>query len=356
MVREWNRQMSDNKEVTAKKHIIKYKRRFLWTLLLLCLLSLVFFIVSISVGRAGVKNPISIIVAYLNGDEGSTQMVRIFQRIRIPRACAAFLVGACLAVSGLVYQTTFNNKLVSPDILGVGSGCCVGAGLAILFGMSAVMIHMMAFVFGFLSVLIAIFLPRLFHNHSTLSLILSGIIVGAFMDSVLALIKYMADKQDKLADIIFWIMGSLVGIQMEEVTDSLLICIIPFVILLFMSWRINVLSLGVEEASSLGINYRRNRMVVIACSTLLTANCVSICGNVGWIGLVIPHIARNFVGDDVRMSLPVSALCGGLFLMIVDTLSRLVSVNEVPLSIITGFVGALIYTVVLIRKGKYIDE
>lgn len=353
MERGWSRLMIDK---TAKNQIARQKRKFAFVLLLLCLLTGIFFVISISVGRAGIRNPISVLLSFWQNTEGSAQMVRILQSIRIPRACASFLVGACLAVSGLVYQTTFNNKLVSPDILGVGSGCCVGAGIAILFGMSAVMIRTLAFVFGFLAVLIAIMLPRLFRNHSALTLILSGIIVGSLMDSILALIKYMADKQEKLADIIFWIMGSLVGIQMEEVAYSFFISIIPFVVLLIMSWRVNVISLGMEEAQSLGINYKLNRIVIIACATLMTANCVSISGNVGWIGLVIPHIARAFVGDDVRMSLPVSAISGGLFLMIVDTLSRLVSVNEVPLSIITGFVGAIIYTIVLAKRGRFINE
>ena len=261
-----------------------------------------------------------------------------------------------MSVSGLVYQTTFNNKLVSPDILGVSAGCCVGAGVAILLGLSASMIRILAFAFGFISVLIAILLPKLFKNHSALTLVLSGIIVGSFMDSVLALIKYVADKQEKLADIIFWIMGSLVGIQLNEVLFSTLVSIVPFTILMVMGWRINAISLGIEEAQSLGLNYKRNRLIIIACATLLTANCVSISGSVGWIGLVIPHIARSFVGDDARVALPVSAICGGLFLLIVDTMSRLISVNEVPLSIITGFVGAIIYTIVLSKRGRFISE
>ncbi len=248
--------MNDDKQTLSKDQISKQKRRFAVTILLLCLLSIAVFAISVSVGRAGIKNPISVIVAFFLNEEGSTQMMNIFMNIRIPRACAAFLVGACLAASGTVYQTTFNNKLVSPDILGVGSGCCVGAGIAILLGMPAVMVRTMAFVFGFIAVAIAIALPKLFHNHSALTLVLSGIIVGSFMDSVLALIKYMADKQDKLADIIFWIMGSLVGIQIDEVLYSLAVSIIPFAILMLMAWRVNVISLGVEEAQSLGINYR----------------------------------------------------------------------------------------------------
>ncbi len=341
---------------SAQLQVERQKKKYRRTMLVLSFASVLFFVISISIGRAGIMNPILVIKAILGKADDYAQMLRILQNIRLPRACASFLVGACLAVSGLVYQTTFNNKLVSPDILGVGAGCCVGAGIAILMGMTAVMIRMMAFVFGFIAVLIAILLPKLFKNHSALTLVLSGIIVGSFMDSILALIKYVADKNEKLADIIFWIMGSLVGIQFDEFFNSLIICIVPFVILIIMGWKINVVSLGPEEAASLGINYKRNRLLIIACATLLTANCVSISGNVGWIGLVIPHIARTFAGDDTRMSLPVSAVCGGLFLMIVDTLSRLISVNEVPLSIITGFVGAIIYTAVLARKGRYINE
>ena len=342
--------------MTAQAHVKRQKERLLRVVLILGALSAVFFLVSISVGRAGITNPILVLRSLFGKSEEYKQMMQILQSIRIPRACASFLIGACLAISGLVYQTTFNNKLVSPDILGVSSGCCVGAGIAILFGMSAGMIRIMAFVFGLCAVIIAILLPKLFRNQSALTLVLSGIIVGSFMDSVLAIIKYSADKQEKLADIIFWIMGSLVGIQADEVAVSTVISIIPFVVLMLMGWRINAISLGPEEAQSLGVNYKINRFVIIACATLLTANCVSISGCIGWIGLVIPHIARAFVGDDSRKALPVAALCGGLFLLIVDTLSRLISVNEVPLSIITGFIGAVIYTIVLIRRGRYISE
>lgn len=348
--------MTAPSETTAQLQIRKQRRRFCQVMLVLSVASLVVFLFSLAIGRAGFTNPIKLIKALTGRAEDYKQMLRIMQSIRIPRTLAAFMIGACLSVAGLVYQTTFNNKLVSPDILGVSYGCCVGAGIAILFGMSAGMVRVLAFIFGFIAVIIAILLPRVFRNRSALTLVLSGIIVGSFMDSVLALIKYIADRNEKLADIVFWIMGSLAGIQIDEVMTSALISILPFIILLMMGWRINVVSLGMQEAESLGINYRRNRLIIIACSTLLTANCVSISGNVGWIGLVIPHIARAFVGDDSRVSIPVAALCGGLFLMIVDILSRLISVNEIPLSIITGFVGAIIYTFVLAKRGRYLNE
>ena len=348
--------MKNDSGIMVQAQIKKQKRRFLQILMSLMTVSIIMTVVSLVIGRAGIIEPIKLIKAIFGDAEEYGQMVRIMQRIRIPRTFSSFMVGACLSVAGLVYQTTFNNKLVSPDILGVSSGCCVGAGLAILLGTSSGWIRIMAFGFGFMAVSVAVLLPKLFRNHSALTLVLSGIIVGSFMDSILAIIKYIADRNEKLADIVFWIMGSMAGIQMDELINSVLINVFPFIILLAVGWKINVISLGSEEAWSLGINYKWYRLVIIACSTLLTANCVSISGNVGWVGLVIPHISRAFVGDDVRMSMPVSALCGGLFLMSVDVLSRLISVNEIPLSIITGFIGAIIYTVVLAKRGRYLDE
>ena len=306
--------MTNNSGTAAQAQANTNKKRFRKIMLILGIASVLLFVISVAVGRAGITNPIKLVQAIFGDAEDYKQMLRILHNIRIPRSLASFMVGACLSVAGLVYQTTFNNKLVSPDILGVSSGC------------------------------------------SALTLVLSGIIVGSFMDSVLAIIKYIADRNDKLADIVFWIMGSLAGIQMDEVLSSTLINIVPLVVLLFMGWRINVVSLGMEEAQSLGVNYKRDRLIIIACSTLLTANCVSISGNVGWVGLVIPHIARALVGDDSRISIPTAALAGGLFLMSVDILSRLVSVNEIPLSIITGLIGAVIYTIVLARRERYLNE
>lgn len=348
--------MVNNSNTKAQNINNTQKKKYRVVMFWLCILSIFVFIISLLSGRAGITNPIKLINALFNDVEDYSQMIHIWQNIRIPRALAAFVVGASLSVSGLVYQTTFNNKLVSPDILGVSAGCCVGAGVAILFGLSNSSIKLLSSVFGIATVFITVLLPKLFKNRSNITLVLSGIIVGSFMDSILSLIKYIADKNDKLGDIVFWIMGSLVGIQNDEVLGCLLFNIVPIVILFIMGQRINVVSLGKDEAESLGIKYITNRYVIIVCSTLLTASCVSMCGNVGWVGLVIPHIARAFVGDDVRIAMPVTIVLGGLFLMAVDFLSRTVSVNEIPLSIITGFVGAIIYTIILKRRGRYIND
>ena len=199
-------------------------------------------------------------------------------------------------------------------------------------------------------------MPKLFHNRSSIILVLSGIIVGALMNSIISLIKYLADRDEKLAAITFWIMGSVTGITMKEVLRVLPLIIIPTIVLLLMSHRIDVISLGSEEAKSLGVNYKRNRLVIVVCSTVLTAASVSISGNVGWVGLVIPHIARALCGDKSRDSLPIAFFFGGFFMMVVDMLSRLLSKDDIPLSIITGIFGAVIYSVVLIKKGRTISE
>lgn len=280
----------------------------------------------------------------------------IIEFIRLPRTLASFFIGGALSVSGLVYQNTFNNKLISPDILGVSAGCCVGAGTAILLGLSGAYISIFAFVFGFLAVIIALLLPILFKNKSTITLVLSGIIVGAFMNSIIGLIKYLADKDEKLGTITFWIMGSVTGKSIKDIACVLPAIIIPFIVLLLMSNRIDVISLGIEQSQSLGVNYKRNRLIVVVCSTVLTAASVSISGNVGWIGLVIPHIVRALTGNRTKDSILLSFLFGGCFMMIVDVLSRTLSKDDIPLSIITGIFGALIYSVVLCKRGRNISE
>ena len=231
---------------------------------------------SLTIGQYGVINPVELCKVFLNFFGANFSLPpsysNIIEYIRLPRALASFFVGGALSVSVVVYQNTFNNKLVSPDILGVSAGSCVGAGIAILLGLNNVFISVFAFVFGFLAVIIALVLPIFFRNKSTITLVLSGIIVGAFMNSIIGLIKYLADQDDKLAAITFWMMGSVTGISMKEVLCVLPLIAIPLMILLLMSHRIDVVSLGSEEAHSLGINFKRNRLVIIICSTSLPGN------------------------------------------------------------------------------------
>ncbi len=338
----------------------RQRKKFVISLTAVSTASVTVFVLSLMTGQYGFMDPLDLVKMLCNAF-GADHMVpasyaNIIRFIRLPRALASFLVGGALSVSGLVYQNTFNNKLISPDILGVSAGACVGAGIAILLNLNSVMVSVLAFAFGFFAVLAALTLPKLFRNKSTLTLVLSGIIVGAFMNSVIGLLKFLADEKEKLAEITFWMMGSVTGVTVKEVLCITPLITVPVIVLLLMSHRIDVVTLGREEARSLGINYNRNRLIIIICSTVLTAASVSISGNVGWIGLVIPHIARAIAGNRSGESLPVSFFFGGAFMMLVDILSRTLSKNDIPLSIITGILGAVIYSVVLVKKGRTINE
>lgn len=270
--------------------------------------------------------------------------------IRLPRILAAVLAGSALALSGATYQGVFKNPLVSPDFLGVSSGACVGASLMILLNARRAGIQIGAFLGGLLAVILATTIPRLLKNNSIMMLVLSGIIVGGMMSSIMGVIKYLADPEDELAEITYWQMGSLAKANNSDVFAILPIVIIMIFILLSISWRINILSLGENEARSLGIDVSLTRGIAIFCSTVLTASVVSISGTIGWVGLVIPHLGRILVGSDNVRLLPVSVLLGSSFMILIDTIAR-VSINaELPLSILTGIVGSPFYFWLLAKQ------
>ena len=336
------------------------KKRFLILFLILFIVLIIVIITALSIGHygfLGIKRLFNVVLYAFTGNSNyySTD-VNVIQYIRLPRTLGALLIGGALSVSGLVYQNIFNNKLVSPDVLGVNSGCCVGAGIAILIGIDNSFISIFSFIVGILSVIVALSLPKVFRNRSTITLVLSGIIVDAFMNSIIGFIKYIADKEDKLSTITFWMMGSLSGTTIDELAPVFIISLVCFIVLFIMNFRIDAISLGREESSSIGVKYKSNMFIVIICSTLLTAASVSLCGKVGWVGLVIPHITRALVGNKSKETIPISLLIGAIFMIIVDCISRTVSVDELPLSIITGILGAIIYTIVLVKRGRNINE
>ncbi len=286
---------------------------------------------------------------------GYPQMtVNVVLSLRIPRILSAVLVGAALSLSGASYQGVFSNPLISPDFLGVSSGACIGAALAILMGLPAGSIQVLAFMGGIFAVGLAVSLPVMLRDHSNLMLVLSGIIVGSAMSSVMGFIKYIADPDTQLAAITYWTMGSFSYVTLRDILPTLPFCILSAVDLILLSWRIDVLSLGEEEALTLGVNVPVVRGAVIFCATLLTASSVCISGTISWVGLVIPHLGRMLVGSNHTRLLPISALLGGLFMLIVDTLTRTIGVAEMPISILTGIVGAPFYVWLLRtqRKGE----
>ncbi len=311
------------------------------------------FLVSLCVGRYSI--PLAECLNILtNGLLGTSvtdsTSINVILYLRLPRILAAILIGSSLSLSGLVYQSVFQNMLISPDILGVSSGACVGAATGIILGASSSFVTGMAFIGGIISVCISLIIPNMIHNKSNLSLVLSGIIVSSFMNSMIGILKYISDPNRKLAEITFWMMGSIAGIKYQDIVIILPIVVICSAFIWLLRWRINILSLGEENVAALGVNFKITRLVIIICCTLLTACSVSISGSVGWIGLVVPHMARFISDADHRKSIPVTMLMGAIFMTAVDLVARSASRNEIPLSIITGFTGTPLYIFLLAKR------
>ena len=274
----------------------------------------------------------------------------VIYTLRLPRVVAAILVGGALSLSGAAYQGVFKNPLVSPDLLGVSTGACVGAAIAILLHLNATGIQLLAFAFGMLTVGLTVSIPRLMKNDSVTMLVLSGVIVGGIMSSIMGVIKYIADPETELADITYWQMGSLAKVTQSDVLAIILPIVAAAALLIAIRWQINLLSLGAREAKTLGIRIGLTRNIIILCSTLLTACAVCLCGTIGWVGLVIPHLSRILVGPDNVKSIPVSCVLGSIFMLLIDTVARSATTLEIPLSILTGLIGAPFYLYILVKQ------
>lgn len=273
--------------------------------------------------------------------------------IRGPRVLAAMLVGAALAASGASYQALFRNPLVSPDILGVSAGAAVGAGIGILFDLPAALIQALAFGFGLAAVgaawMVAASLRRL---DPTLVLVLAGIALGSLFGAGIALIKLLADPYNQLPALTFWLLGSLASVRAVDVWTILPAVLLGIVPLWFLGFRIDALATSEDEARALGIETGRIRAAVIAGATLATAAVVSLAGTVGWVGLVVPHMARLLVGPAFALLLPASALLGAGFLLLVDTLARTAGRQELPLSALTAIIGTPLFILLLARARR----
>ncbi|EER47464.1 iron chelatin ABC transporter, permease protein [Actinobacillus minor NM305] len=283
---------------------------------------------------------------------GSEIQHNIIFNLRLPRVIAAILVGAALAASGAVYQGVFRNPLVSPDLLGVSSGACVGASFAILCGWGILATQTSAFIGGIIAVMITMTIPKLMQRNANILLILSGIIVSGFMMACLGLLKYLADPETQLADIVYWQLGSLTKTDYHNLRLLSPIILVTLLLLFAMRWRINVLSLGEREATLVGVNVKFERNVMVVNATLLTASAVCLSGTIGWIGLIIPHLSRLMIGDNNVKTLPISMLLGAIFLLVVDTVARNLYAQEIPLGIITGFLGAPCFAWALIKQKR----
>ena len=270
--------------------------------------------------------------------------------VRLPRIAAAMLVGGALAAAGAAYQGLFRNPLVSPDILGVSAGAGLGAVLGIFLSLPVVGIQLLAFLVGLGTVgLVLLVAASVRGREPVLVLVLAGVVVGALAGSAISLLKVLADPYDQLPAITFWLLGSLAAIKLEDLATTVPVAALGLVPLALLRWRINLLSLGDEEAQALGINAARLRMVVIAAATLMTASVVAIAGIIGWVGLIMPHMARMIVGPNFDRLLPAAIILGAGYLLLVDTLARTIAAVETPIGILTAFVGAPAFLWLLAR-------
>jgi iron complex transport system permease protein len=286
----------------------------------------------------------------VTGAPAQGQIDTVLFEVRLPRILAAVVVGAATAAAGSAYQSLFRNPLVSPDILGVSTGAGLGAVFGIFLSLPVAGIQLAAFVMGLATVGLVYTIASLVHGREPiLVLVLAGVVVGSLAGAAISLLKVLADPYDQLPAIVFWLMGSLSAIRKTGVWTALPLVLIGLIPLVLLRWRINVLSLGDEEAKALGVEAGRLRWIVIAGATLMTASVVAISGVIGWVGLVIPHIARMLVGPSFDRLLPAAMLLGASYLLLVDTMARTVARVEVPIGILTAIIGAPFFLWLLAR-------
>lgn len=360
-----SKDISKCKENIVNYNIEKYESdlqkddsKFNWVKLILFVLPIIAFLFSLPLGRYSIPidELFTILLAQIfpiSHDLSSTLHTVVFQ-VRLPRIIAAMLVGAALSTAGAAYQGMFKNPLVSPDILGATAGAGFGAALGIYFSFGVLGIQLSSFAFSLLAVGLACLVGGRIRHDPMLALILAGILIGTIFSSSTSLLKYMADPYEKLPAMTYWLLGSLSSIAPQDIWIVIGPMLLGLVPLYLLRWRLNVLSMGEEEAKALGLESGRIRIIVILCATMATAAAVSISGMIGFVGLVIPHLTRMIVGPDYKALIPASMLVGSAYLLVVDDLARVLSTVEFPLGILTSVIGAPFFIYLILRnKGGW---
>lgn len=331
------------------------KKRNAWITVALLFVLIILVVASMLIGQYGLS-PIKTIRILL-GLQPTTQselhtLSSIMLNIRLPRTIAAILIGGALAVAGITYQCVFRNILVSQDVLGVSTGACTGAAIAIILDLSAYYIQGLSFVTGLLSVVAVFLLAKAIKSEKTLSLILSGILISGLMASLLGYIKYTANPETHLQSIIFWTMGDLSSISLAQITQVVIPMAVCILLIYLNRWKLNFFCFSDGEATNLGFNIKLYRILFLISATILVATAVSVSGSIGWIGLVIPQLVRTIVGTDNSDTVGLSFIMGANFLLLMDVVNRLISTAELPISILTGIVGTPIFVVCLLLKQR----
>jgi len=290
----------------------------------------------------------------LNGisEEKNVLLENILFNIRLPRIFAAILIGASLSVSGAAFQALFVNPLVSPGLLGVLAGASFGTAFGMIFGNSWLFVQLSTLIFGFIAVGATLGIAKVYRSNTIIMLVLGGIISGAFFTSLLSILKYTADPYNQLPAIVYWLMGSLASVDRSTVLFITLPTIIGILIIILHARQINILSMGEEEAHSLGVNVQRVRLTVIFAATMISALTVVVGGMIGWVGLIIPHICRMVIGPNNEALLPFAALTGAVYLLLIDDISRLLFTFEIPIGIVTSIIGIPFFVLVLKNAGR----
>lgn len=325
-------------------------------LIIICSITLVLAIlIALNVGRY----PVSLIdiwnIIIKNFDDGSLAFEKyiVFLNLRLPRTIFAVCVGCALSVSGTILQSLFRNPLASPNIVGVMHGSNFGAAFAILlFAPTSYIVNTFSFLFGMVAIFTTYFLAMRSRDNSISVIVLIGIVVSSVFQAGVSLITYLADPYGTLPKITYRLMGSLQAATWKNIYFPIPIIIISTLCVIIFSWRLNVMSLSDEEALTLGVNIHKWRFIYLLFATLLVASAVSVCGNIMWIGLIVPHITRQIVGADNKKLVPVTALMGSIFLIVIDTLVRSVAAGEVPISIVTSFIGAPFLGYLVLQKNR----
>lgn len=317
-------------------------------------------LVALAVGRYNV--PLWHVVQILVGQavpipsEATATEQNVVLLVRLPRVLLALLVGGGLAIGGAALQAIFHNPLVSPDIIGVSAGASFGGALAILLGLGTFALITSSFAFGLIALAMLFLITSGRGGTPLLMIVLGGVVTGSFFSALVALVTYIADPNTTLPAIVFWLLGSVATATFGKVAVALIPVVGGALVLLALRWRINVLSLGDDDATALGIRPRPLRWAVLVSVALIVAGAVAVSGAVSWVGLVVPHLARMWVGPDHRVLLPVSFLLGGAYIMLVDSVARTATAGEIPLGVLTALIGAPVFFVLLRRNRDRIWE
>ena len=321
--------------------------------LLIFLLPFAAAVICIGIGRYNISpaESLGILLSPLTGREVDPQGWLVIYHVRLPRILLALAVGMGLSVSGASFQSLFSNPLATPDTLGVATGASFGAVLALLFTRNILVVQLAALLMGLAALAGTCLISRLNGKSSILMVVLGGMVVSSLFQALVSLAKYVADPEEDLPAITYWLMGSMSRATYQGLAVGIPLILLGVAVLFLLRWRLNILSLQEDETKALGIDVKKLRLIVMAAATLVTAACVSLCGQVGWVGLLIPHAARMLYGSDNRKIIPVSIGLGSAFMVGIDTASRAATAAEIPVSILTAIIGAPFFIILLRKTG-----